>query len=144
MAEAYCGAFARMARHTWQKQTVRTAAFFALHDLTHLAVESTLECRNGFFGLIEQGWEIEDTTGKGARGPLPSEAIAVEHIVGALDLERASSTLWTAEEFNLHAAGITLTTNQLQRIRGLRARFTSRWLETAPGDTLRLQFPFAD
>lgn len=56
---------------TWQKQTDRHAAFFALHDLTHFAVETTLGYRRGFFGLIAEGWEIEDTTGKGARGPLP-------------------------------------------------------------------------
>ncbi len=129
---------------TWQKQTVRTAAFFALHDLTHLAVESALNCRNAFFGLIEQGWEIDDTTGKGARGPLPPEAVEIERIVGALDLERASNTLWTAEEFNEYATGLALTANQLQRVRALRARFTRLWLETAPNETLRLQFPFAD
>ena len=49
---------------TWQKQT-KHAAHFALHDLTHYAVESTLGCRQGFFGLVAEGWDIEDTTGKG-------------------------------------------------------------------------------
>lgn len=53
---------------TWQKQESRHAAFFALHDLTHFAVESTLGFQRGFFGLIAQGWEIEETTGKQARG----------------------------------------------------------------------------
>ena len=52
---------------TWQKQD-RHAAFFALHDLTHFAVESTLGFRDGFFGLVAQGWDIDDTTGKGTRG----------------------------------------------------------------------------
>jgi hypothetical protein len=41
----------------------RNAAFFALHDLTDFAVESTLGFRCGFYGLAAQGWEIEDTTG---------------------------------------------------------------------------------
>ena len=62
---------------TWQKQE-RHAAFFALHDLTHFAVESTLGFRRGFYGLIAEGWDVEDTTGKGARGPLPDEAVEVE------------------------------------------------------------------
>ena len=52
---------------TWQKQKSRHAAFFALHDLTHFAVESALEFRRGFYGLIADGWEIDDTTGKGTR-----------------------------------------------------------------------------
>ena len=60
---------------TWQKQTDRHAAFFALHDLTHFAVETTLGYARGFFGLIAEGWDFEDTGGKGARGPLPPEAI---------------------------------------------------------------------
>src|SRR5207302_930128 len=53
----------------------RDAAFFALHDVTHFAVESTLGFRRGFYGLIIEGWDVEDTTGKGARGPLPKEAV---------------------------------------------------------------------
>ncbi len=89
---------------TWQKQKSRHAAFFALHDLTHFAVESTLGFRRGFFGLIAEGWEIEETTGKHARGPLPSEAREVELIVGKLDGERACGAIWTAEDFNQHLA----------------------------------------
>ena len=65
---------------TWQKQSERHAAFFSLHDLTHFAVETTLGLKRAFFGLIAEGWDIEDTTGKGARGPLPAEAIEVERV----------------------------------------------------------------
>ena len=32
---------------TWQKQTDRQAAYFALHDLTHFVVETTLGLRRG-------------------------------------------------------------------------------------------------
>jgi len=35
---------------TWQKQT-RHASHFALHDLTHYAVEIALGYRRGFFGF---------------------------------------------------------------------------------------------
>jgi hypothetical protein len=72
---------------TWQKQT-KHAAHFAVHDLTHFAVETVLGYRRGFFGLIAQGWDVDDTTGKGARGVLPAEAIKVEKIVGLFDSER--------------------------------------------------------
>src|SRR5215472_15305206 len=88
---------------TWQKQNTRHAAHFALHDLTHYAVETTLGYRSGFFGLVAQGWDAEDTTGKGARGSLPAEAGEVEQIVGLFDSERACGTLWTLEEFNTYA-----------------------------------------
>src|ERR1700733_6609574 len=78
---------------SWQKQT-RHAVHFAAHDLTHFAVETVLGYRRGFFGLIAEGWEVEDTTGKGARGPIPEEAGEVEKIVGLFDSERASGMLW--------------------------------------------------
>jgi hypothetical protein len=52
---------------TWQVQRARHAAFFPLHDLTHYAVETVLGFRRGFFGLIADGWDIDDTTGKGRR-----------------------------------------------------------------------------
>src|SRR5215470_7938977 len=82
---------------TWQKQD-RHAAFFALHDLTHFAVESTLGFKHGFYGLIAEGWDIEDTTGKGKRGALPAEAGEVEYIVGSLDGERGSGVMITAQD----------------------------------------------
>lgn len=61
---------------TWQKQTDRHAAFFALHDLTHFAVESLLGFRRGFYGLMAEGWEIEDTTGKHSPRPFTDEDLA--------------------------------------------------------------------
>jgi hypothetical protein len=87
------------ASETWQKQESRHAAFFALHDLTHFAVESALGYRRGFYGLIAEGWDVDDTTGKGAKGPLPDEAVEVEYLAGSFDRERAGGSLWTADEF---------------------------------------------
>src|SRR5215831_15378967 len=84
---------------TWRKQEGSNAAFFPVHDLTHFAVEATLGYRRGFFGLIEDGWRIDDTTGKGGRGRLPEEAIGVEPIVGSFQLERASGAAMSVEDF---------------------------------------------
>jgi hypothetical protein len=134
---------------TWQKQA-RHAVFFALHDLTHFAVESTLGFEYGFFGLIAQGWNIQDTSGKGARGALTDEALEVEHIVGALDAERGASSVWTADEFNahlsLHAApsgrqSRFLTAGQLADIRSRRAQLFAQWSQLPSGETLELIFP---
>lgn len=84
---------------TWQKQE-KHGAHFALHDLTHFAVETTLDYRRGFFGLIAEGWDIEDTTGKGKRGSLPDETTEAERIVGLFDMERLAGAFRTAEEMN--------------------------------------------
>ena len=136
---------------TWQKQNTRQAAFFALHDLTHLAVESALGFRRGFFGLVAEGWDLDETTGKGARGPLPDEAVEVESLVGLFDTERAGGMRLTASEFNEYAATHEaarggrnprrLTEDELARVRSRRAELFSRWFALAPGETMELDFP---
>ena len=135
---------------TWQKQDSKHAAFFAYHDLTHFAVESVLGYRQGFFGLIAQGWEIEDTTGKGSRGRLPDEALEVENLVGLLDRERGSSTLWTVTEFNDAAVLQTSSTGRpapkqlslkdLAQVKAKRSELFSRWWALPVGECLQLQF----
>jgi len=123
---------------TWQKQT-KHATHFALHDLTHYAVETSLGYRHGFFGLIAEGWDVDDTTGKGVRGALPAEAVEVERIVGLFDSERASSTLWSREEFNEYAPR-ALTDTEIQAVRSLRGTLFQQWFATAPGQKLELTF----
>ena len=128
---------------TWQKQTDRHAAYFALHDLTHFAVETTLGIRRGFFGLIAEGWEIEDTTGKGARGPLPPEAGEAEMMVGVFSAERAGGVIWTVEEFNECAAmtGVrALGADEIARVKKKRSELFQQWAAVEPGATLELPF----
>lgn len=126
----------------WQKQQ-KHSAFFALHDLTHFAVEITLGYRRGFFGLISEGWELDDASGKGPPEPTPNEASEVERIVGLFDSERASSTLWTADEFNAFAPR-PLTVDEIRRVRALRADLFRRWSEVLSGQSLRLTFEIAE
>jgi hypothetical protein len=121
---------------TWQKQE-KHGAHFVLHDLTHYAVETALGYRRGFFGLIAEGWEVEDTTGKGARGRLPAEALKVERIVGLFDAERGSGTLWTPEEFNAFGPR-ALTDADIQKVRALRGELFQRWFAIGPGQKLEL------
>lgn len=138
---------------TWQRQD-HHAGFFALHDLTHLAVESALGFRRGFYGLIAEGWDVDDTTGKGARGPLPEEATEVEYIVGSLDSERASGAKLTAEEFNENAANHAassgwaaprrFTEDDLAHVRARRAELFAQWLALPVGGTLELSFETGD
>lgn len=123
---------------TWQKQT-KHAAHFAVHDLTHLAVETVLGYRRGFFGLIAEGWDVDDTSGKGKRGVLTVEAIEVEKIVGLFDSERASSVLWSAKEFNTFAPR-SLTDAEIQKVRALRSALLRQWSTITPGQKLKLKF----
>lgn len=129
---------------TWQRQEGLQGRFFPLHDLTHYTVETVLGLDHGFFGLIAQGWDMEDTGGKGPRGPLPPEAITVEHIVGGLDAERASGTELSAAEFNV-LTGIDrpLSDIELADVRARRRELFAQWAALPPGETLVLAFPRA-
>jgi len=134
---------------TWQRQDDNRAAFFPFHDLTHYAVETELGYQRGFYGLIAEGWEIADTTGKGSRGPLPNETMEVEYIVTALSAERGDDAV-TAPEFNQLAAAYAqrrglpkpreLTETALARVRTRRNELFARWKALTPGETLEVPF----
>ncbi len=135
---------------TWQKNHGQTAAFFPLHDLTHYSVESELGITDAFFGLVAQGWTIEETGQRGVAARLPADALFVENIVGTLDVERASGSRWTADEFNENIARHAqqggrptprpLTDDELARIRKRRAELFALWRELPEGETLTLTF----
>jgi hypothetical protein len=136
---------------TWQRQDDKRAAFFPLHDLTHYAVETGLGFSRAFYGLIAEGWDIEDTTGKTARGPLPNEALEAEYIVSAFSAERAGGAVATAGEFNELAATFAsakgmpqpqpLTDEDLAKVRSRFDELAVKWRSLSPGATLELVFP---
>jgi hypothetical protein len=133
---------------SWQKQERKYAAFFPLHDLTHYAVEAELGFERGFYGLIAEGWDIAETTGKTARGSLPNETLEVEYLVSAFSAERASGTATTATEFNELAATFAranempqprqLTEQELALVRSRFNDLAMQWRNLAPGSTLKL------
>ena len=65
---------------TWSK----LHAAFPIHDMTHYAVESEVGARDGFFGLLAQGWDIGDFAVPEQRARMPLEALWVEHVVGII------------------------------------------------------------
>ncbi|MFL6590347.1 MAG: hypothetical protein ACJ8M4_09265 [Chthoniobacterales bacterium] len=135
---------------TWQRQRNEHAVFFPLHDLTHYAVETELGFCEGFYGLIARGWDIEETTGQTARGPLPDEAIEVEYLVSAFSAERAGGTVTSSEEFNDHAARFArmkgmgapreLTDDELKRVRARFDELATKWRGLAMEKALELPF----
>jgi hypothetical protein len=136
---------------TWQKHLGKNALFFPFHDLSHYAVESTFGFGEGFFGLIDAGWDIEDTTGKGKRGSLPYEAGVAEHMVGLFDRERVGGAPpLTAEEFNRILAELaessrishapTVTESQLAAVRSRISELYDQLASLQPGTSMELSF----
>jgi len=136
---------------TWQRNDNQHARFFPVHDLLHCAVEMELGFSNGFFGLIAAGWNIDETTGKSARGALPIEALEVEHLVSSFTAEWNSDTDWSAKDFNEQARAFattkglppprSLTDDELARVRRRFEELTAQWRDLPAGETLRLEFP---
>ena len=135
---------------TWQRNESQRALFFPVHDLMHYAVETELGFRRGFYGLIAEGWDIADTTGKTPRGALPNETLEVEYLVSAFSAERASGDATTAAEFNQLAATFAqakgmpeppqLSDQELLRVRSRFDELAMQWRNLAPCSTLELAF----
>ena len=76
--------------------------------------------------------------------------MVVEHVVGFLDVERATGATWSAAEFaeQLALAGAApdaalaarLTDDALNEVRERRLALFARWAATAPGEVLELPF----
>jgi len=121
---------------TWECHE-KHATFFSFHDLRHFAVETTLGLKIGFYGLIADGWDIVDTTGKGKRGKLPAASLLAEHVVGLLESEQSGgATPLSAADFN----------SQIDAILGVdqnRVRFTDAQLTNARNRTQQLHYEWA-
>ena len=138
---------------TWQKRAGPTAEFFAVHDLTHYAVESAFGFRRAFYGLVADGWDLADFGSPWRRGPLPTEALAAEVIVGCFDRQRATHEPLGASECNGAAhdyfaargapAPVHVTDEKLDRARSLRSDLVWRWHAAGPRDSVELTFPHA-
>jgi hypothetical protein len=101
--------------------------------------------RNLLFRICErrppgEGWDFDDTTGKGAKGPLPPEAGEVESIVGQFFVEQASGARWSAEEL-CESLSRKVTEDELTRVRRRRSEFFTEWRAVEPGSVLNLKFP---
>lgn len=134
---------------TWQRNEGSRGRFFVLHDLTHYAVETVLGHRRGFFGLVAEGWDLEDFGSPWPRGPLPPEMDPSEAIVGLLDAERSqgieidASTFretYTDAEGKLPAGLADLSDDALDHVRARRTELFALWEALPVGNTLELLF----
>jgi len=133
---------------TWQRHE-KHASFFSYHDLRHFAVETTLGLRKGFYGLIADGWDITDTTGKGARGKLSAASVFVEHIVGLFERERVGGALpLSASELIAQIDAMIgidperpkFTDTELTAVRNRTEELHKQWAGIPVGSTLELTF----
>ena len=135
---------------TWQSLREGQAAFFTRHDLTHIAVETVLRHRLGFYGLLASGWKFSDFSSAWPRGRIPVNADPSELLVGLLDAEHASGTRCSAAELNQFvvqffyshgaAASSAITEQQLADIRAMLCDLLAQWAAVPAGESLVLSF----
>jgi hypothetical protein len=136
---------------TWQKRSGPTAEFFAVHDLTHYAVETELGFERAFYGLVAEGWALTDFGTPWPRGPMPADALPAEVIVGCFDTARAAGERLTAEACNSSAAAyfanagvapspVSVTDAALDRVRARLSELVWRWQALPPGETMELEW----
>jgi hypothetical protein len=135
---------------TWQSLNGGQARFFPRHDLTHYAVETVLDQRRAFYGLVASGWDLADFGTPWPRGKIPIEANFTEAIVGFLDLERSTGELARAEDINQRLAELSAEAGNapapvirdadLERVRQRRAELFTEWDKLEPGGALELPF----
>ena len=132
---------------TWQRHKTE---FFVHHDLTHLAVESTLGLRYGFYGLLACGWNVSDFGSRELPEHAIRDAMLAEAIAGLLDQERATGVWALAADFNValeaslsamgHEMYCVVTQSELDAIRKRFMELIRRWGRTGIGDQLTWQY----
>lgn len=140
-------------------QRSRYGGFFAMHDLLHYAVETTMGFERAFLGLLAEGWSFETFGNRDdARyQTLPDEAVLVEHVVDVLSRRLAEGArhdpelevLW-ADEVNAELATVLaaakrsafrFSAGQLSAIGRCFDGLAQRWAEVPVGGHMELVFP---
>ena len=135
-------------------------AFFGPHDLMHFAVETTLNLRQSFFGLVASGWSLTSFDELGSEGDgsreLPAEAALTEFIVAEFQREQTEGVPLTADGFNQSLAACVsgakpgkrplpvprpLSEDDLRRVRELFATLLHRHRALGDGERMELEFP---
>jgi hypothetical protein len=113
------------------------AGYGPLHDFCHYAVETQFGLDRGFYGLLAEGWNIEDFE-TGARGPIPEQAGFAERLAGALSQSLGGAHRFTAEDINLTVGEHAVNGEQLASLEQQVSDLCTRWHAVPAGETLEL------
>ena len=129
--------------------------FFAHHDLSHYAIETTLNLKRAFWGLVAEGWELEDFGTPWPRGPIPTEAVSdatlTETCAGMMDLARATGERPDATQLNASISDYyanngmkhsrRISQDELNTIWKTYSQLAQQWDTLPLGESMELCFP---
>jgi hypothetical protein len=134
---------------TWQSYG-NHSGFFPIHDLTHYVVETQLSYRNAFFGMVSAGRDL-NSFGPGEATHFHAEAFYAEMLAGLLTCADGRDSILPfgvimdtihGQVQKLGIPPISLTEDDLIRIRDQAAELETRWQLLPSGEKLTLEFPF--
>ncbi len=111
---------------------------YHIHDFSHYVVESYFGFSRGFYGLLAEGWNIDDFE-TGARGPIPADAALPERLAGAVSMNVATPHRYSASDINFTVGQDAVTESQLSEMERTLANLCSQWRALPPGETLELE-----
>ena len=124
--------------------------FFIRHDLSHYAIETILQFKTAFYGMIQNGMDIRDFENKEKRKALliTAEAWYAENMANLFLMETKNGNFedfnsissQTLAEMNLPFPALLLNDDDLNTIRNYLQQLLFQWNQLPTGDTLRLNF----
>jgi hypothetical protein len=132
---------------TWQK----SSEFFVRHDLIHYAVETILEYRQAFLGLVAGGKSLDDFgTRNGVKDTYTDEERWAELIVSALQIPSVAAAPGLTEAEVIESVANACRENQKPlpeitavQITAIRERIRelhSQWSHLPQGESMELSF----
>ena len=122
----------------FEQVSLDTKTYF-LHDITHYCVEKELKLKDGFWGMIDQGYKMEQLSGK--NNELTDELRRVEQIVGPT--QSVFSGYMSVEMFRENMQLINFTSANPHFIENVIEKIEvimNQWKYLAIGQTLELEF----
>ena len=130
---------------TW---TPLKPGFGVFHDLAHYVVETTLGTRDGFFGIVERGFDITSFERKEDRADVGPENIYFEHV--SATLQQVALSGMAIDEFNdLLIAAVSdlperfrspIPADTLLEMQSRYLEYVMHWQALAPGERMELEF----
>ncbi len=124
--------------------------FFVRHDLSHYAIESVMEYRTAFNGMLNGGMDIKDFEDKEKRAKITvtDEACYAENMSNLFlteilqgefeDFNTVQKESFVA--FNTQCPVMTLSDEKIRAIRNYLGQLLNQWNEMPFGNTMELTF----
>jgi hypothetical protein len=126
--------------------------FFVQHDLSHYAIEKTLNYTSAFMGMLNNGMDIKDFEDREKRKQMAitQDALFAENMANLFLMEVMQENFddfnevskQTFEKMNAPYPAPSLTEQQIDDVRIFLRQLLKGWKELPDGDTMTLNFDF--